>query len=101
MVRLTNWFMNLIGVNVNLPMDLMLTSTLHHLHTVQQKSNNYKKVHHIWPLTTKTKKTVLVMVQNLPQVHNDWTGKQKPTFGTTVDTEKVKEHSLCQLKVQT
>ena len=33
--------------------------------------------------------------------HNDWTGKQKLTFGTTVDTEKVKEYSLCHPKAQT
>ena len=32
--------------------------------------------------------------------HNGWTGKQKPSFGTTFDTENVKEHPLCQPKAQ-
>ena len=32
--------------------------------------------------------------------HNNGTGKQKSTFGTTTETEKVKEHSQCQAKAQ-
>ena len=40
MVKLTNylcWFMNVIVVDVNLPTDLICTSTLHDPHTVEQK----------------------------------------------------------------
>ena len=59
MVNVTNylcWFMNVIVVDVNSLTDLICASTLHHLHTVEQKYNNYKKVNQVRPVTTKTKK---------------------------------------------
>ena len=46
MVRLTNClccFMNMIIVNVNAPIDLICTSTLHHLHTVKTKIEQLQK----------------------------------------------------------
>ena len=46
------------------------------------------------------KQTVLVIVQNLPQDIMMGQVNMKSTSGTTAETEKVKEHSQCQPKVQ-
>ena len=95
--KLLQLVLNVIVVNVNSP-DFIFTSTLHHIHTEEHRTI-IKKVNQVWPLTQKQKNSVSDSSESATR-HTDWTGKQKPTFGTTVGTEKLKEHSLCQPKAQ-
>ena len=104
MVRLTNylcWFMNVMVVNINSPTDLICTSTLHHLHTVEHEIEQLQKGKSSMASNNKDKITDSVSDTSKSATrHNDWTVNRNLHLAQQLTLKRLKIILFCQPKTQ-